>query len=164
MMGIFTLFTELFCYDWTFLVERLCRFMLPYVIYCWNKASVWWGGIIDGTLMKIWWEKNFNLHPANLQTIDRFYFTLQTFAINPSKSFFNVYIFDCTSFFYHSKHTWHQGRGREYTPPSISNSRYAMNLKFVPGIPLVKWWQLVTLLTGSRGWCVIYSLHPPLLL
>ena len=48
-------------------------------------------------------------------------------------------------------------QGRECIPtPLVSQIlRYGMNLKFAPGIPLVKWWRLVTSLTGSRDWCVI---------
>lgn len=36
------------------------------------------------------------------------------------------------------------------------SSWFGMKLKFIPRIPLVKWWLLMTLLTGSRNWCKIY--------
>ena len=42
-------------------------------------------------------------------------------------------------------------RGGGAHPLSISSSRHSMKLKYVPRIPLVKWWQLMTSLAGSCG-------------
>ena len=40
--------------------------------------------------------------------------------------------------------------------PSMSTCTYVTNLKFVSGIPPVKWWQFVKSLFRSCGWCVTY--------
>ena len=59
-----------------------------------------------------------------------------------------------TPFFYYIKFT---GGGIVPHPRlSISNYIYFITLKFVPEIHLVKWWLLVTLLTGSHDWCAVY--------
>ena len=42
-----------------------------------------------------------------------------------------------------------------WSPPSISSSRHDMQLKSGPAIPIVKWWQSIKWLTGSRDWCII---------
>ena len=39
---------------------------------------------------------------------------------------------------------------------NISSSWLSMNVRFIPGIPLVKWWRLMMSLTGTRDWCIIY--------
>ena len=39
--------------------------------------------------------------------------------------------------------------------PIISSYRHGMQLKSGPAIPIVKWWQSMKLLAGSRDWCII---------
>ena len=46
--------------------------------------------------------------------------------------------------------------GRCTPSHSISSFLHGMKFKFVPRIPLGKWWRLMTSLTGSRDSCEIY--------